>query len=966
MRTVPRLGCVILGACLVIALSGCRAEKDTSSANLPSELSWPAVTRESRPWTRWWWMGSIVNKQDLTTEMEKYSEAGLGGLEITPIYGVKGYEDRFIKYLSPAWMEMLVHTLKEAERLNMGIDMATGSGWPFGGPWVGAPDACKNLVHKTFELKASERLTEPVAHRQEPMVQTIGRRVNISELKEPISANENLQALALYQVRFPRPLPLQVLMAYSDQGQTINLTDRVTEDGQLDWVAPPSAGSWTLYAVFQGWHGKMVERAGPGGEGNVIDHFSDQALKNYLSKFDRAYAGHDVSSVRAYFNDSYEVDDASGESNWTPRLFEEFERHRGYDLREHLPALFGDDSAEKNSRVLCDYRETVSELLLERFTMPWREWAEGNGATTRNQAHGSPANILDLYAASGIPETEGSDVLGFKLASSAAHLTGKPLASSEAATWLDEHFLATLAEVRRALDQFFLGGINHICYHGTTFSPPDEDWPGWMFYASVHFGPTNSFWRDFPALNEYVTRCQSFLQTGRPDNDVLLYLNIYDWWSQPGRGLLQHFAARVSSTAAHSTGQTMLQTGYTFDFVSDRQLQDVHFANGSLRTGGTSYKTVVLPRCKYIPLKTFAKLVELAQNGATIIVHDSLPSDVPGWHNLDQRREAFGKIVAQINFTRVGDSDIRSADVGNGKFLLGNDLGVLLAHAGVKREPMVDRGLHFVRRRDATGQFYFVVNSARVALDDWTGLQADTESVAVFDPMSGQVGLAALRRTEKGVNEVYLQLAPGGSCILKMFDTVVEGPACKYLKTMGKPEEIKGTWAVRFIQGGPELPAGFETQKLASWTTLGDAEAKRFAGTARYTIEFDRPAVEADDWLLDLGRVCESARVKLNGHTVGTLWCQPFEIAVGEFLHPGKNTLEVEVTNLAANRIRDLDRRKVNWKYFYSINVVNRRYKPLDASNWPLRDSGLLGPVRLQPVKETQPTEPVVGEALHP
>src|SRR5205807_10131069 len=102
---------------------------------------------------------------------------------------------------------------------------------------------------------------------------------------------------------------------------------------------------------------------------------------------------------------------------------------------------------------------------------------------------------------------------------------------------------------------------------------------------------------------------------------------------------------------------------------------------------------------------------------------------------------------------------------------------------------------------------------------------------------------------------------------------------------------------------------------------------------------------------LDLGRVCESGRVSLNGRPVGTLWSRPFQVPVAGFLRPGRNTLEVEVTNLAANRIADLDRRGVNWKSFHEINFVNRDYKPFDASNWPPRDSGLLGPVRLIPVK---------------
>lgn len=543
-----------------------------------AELDWPQVTKQSRPWTRWWWLGNVVNKKDLTTEMEKYERAGLGGLEITPIYGVKGYEDRFINFLSPQWMELLSHTLKEADRLGMGVDMAAGTGWPFGGSWVGAEDACKNFVHRTYTVKGGEGLSEPIGYVQKPLVRAVGRRVNIAELKEPVSANGNLQALALDQVRFETRLPLQVLMAYSDKGETLDLTNKVNRSGKLDWVAP--AGNWTLYAVFQGWHGKMVERAGPGGEGNVIDHFSEAALKNYLKKIDAAFTGYNVKSLRAYFNDSYEVDDAEGESNWTPDFLAEFRRRRGYDLRWSLPALFGKDSAEKNARILSDYRETISDLLLEKFTLPWRQWARGKNAIVRNQAHGSPANILDLYGASDIPETEGTDIIRMKFASSAANVTGKPLASSESATWLDEHFLSTLGDVKRAADLFFLGGVNHIFYHGTAFSPPNEEWPGWLFYAAVHFTPTNSFWNDFSALNRYVARTQSFLQSGRADTDVLLYYPIYNLWSERGTELLPHFGGGVDATMSQGDGQAMLQAGYTFDFISDRQLADVGVAGG--------------------------------------------------------------------------------------------------------------------------------------------------------------------------------------------------------------------------------------------------------------------------------------------------------------------------------------------------------------------------------------------------
>ena len=78
-----------------------------------------------------------------------------------------------------------------------------------------------------------------------------------------------------------------------------------------------------------------------------------------------------------------------------------------------------------------------------------------------------------------------------------------------------------------------------------------------------------------------------------------------------------------------------------------------------------------------------------------------------------------------------------------------------------------------------------------------------------------------------------------------------------------------------------------------------------FSGTARYTIEFDTPQDDADDWLLDLGHASVTAHgVTLNGVYLGTLWSEPFQLQVGAYLSAGGNTLEVEVTNLAANRIR--------------------------------------------------------------
>ncbi|MBN1998316.1 glycoside hydrolase family 2 protein [candidate division KSB1 bacterium] len=956
-------------------------------------VEWPEMSRETKPWTRWWWMGSVVNKTDLAASMEQYQKAGLGGLEITPIYGVMGYEDKFIDFLSPDYIDLLSFTLQKADRLDIGIDMATGTGWPFGGPWIGADFACKNVEYKIYHLKGGESLDEPLLLNQEPMVRSVrnqiyqlygmilrdkgekvegsvdepllqpdAKPIDISRIKEPISANANLQALALEQVKFKKELPLQILMAYSQSGTILNLTSMVEENGILHWTAPP--GEWTLYALFQGWHGKMVERAAPGGEGNVIDHFSKPAIEHYLAFFDTAFAGMNIKTLRAFFNDSYEVDDARGQADWTPSIFEEFRSRRGYDLEKYLPALFGRDSEDNNIRVLSDFRETISDLLLEKFTNVWREWAHSKNAIIRNQAHGSPANILDLYAASDIPETEGTDLLRIKFASSAAHVTGKKLTSSESATWLDEHFLATLADVKTNIDRYLLGGVNHVFYHGTTYSPQEEKWPGWIFYASVHFGPTNSFWADFAALNHYVSRCQSFLQSGKPDNDVLLYFPFHDRLAVRGRELLEHFTGggpRYTDSEFRKTAQELIEHGYSVDYISDSQLMNMRSSGHLLQAGGAQYKAIILPECRFIPLQTFKKLIDLTGSGAAVIINNNLPTDVPGFSHLDERRSQFKALTAGLNFKSTDKEGFSEARVGQGKILLSKDIVRSLEYASVNRETMVDRGLYFIRRKGDTGSVYFIKNAGENTVDDWVPISKEAKSVVFFNPDNDTIGKAAVRQSDSGGHSVYLQLNPGESCILRTYNNNISIPGYPYFKSTGSGEEIDGTWTIRFLTGGPELPEPLQVQSLGSWTDQQDKSYKIFSGTAEYSISFPKPAGTTAEWQLDLGIVKESADVSLNGKTLGTIFSPPYTILVSDDLLKETNSLIVNVSNLMANRIADMDRRDVLWKKFYNINFPARRSENRDqyglftAARWSEQSSGLLGPVKLIPVERIHP-----------
>jgi hypothetical protein len=107
---------------------------------------WPEQTSEHKPWTRMWWMGSAVSKPDMSELLREYAGTGFGGVEITPIYGARGFEESYIGFLSDEWMEMLVFTIDEAAKQGMGVDINLGTGWPYGGPQIKPEDAAKRLI----------------------------------------------------------------------------------------------------------------------------------------------------------------------------------------------------------------------------------------------------------------------------------------------------------------------------------------------------------------------------------------------------------------------------------------------------------------------------------------------------------------------------------------------------------------------------------------------------------------------------------------------------------------------------------------------------------------------------------------------------------------------------------------------------------------------------------------------------
>ena len=837
--------------------------------------------------------------------MKQYADCGIGALEITPIYGVLNNEQNNIEFLSPKWMEMLRFVQSEGKKYNIQIDMATGTGWPFGGPWVPMEESaskllvCDTTIHSSLISRYKPEPPKPL-----PV------QIDDSTFVEIPDTLDDKRLIGIY--------------AYRKSGSKGDSFTRLTINKKcrlvpLDKKKKIAKGNWRIITLWKQMGVMMVKRAAPGGTGFVVDHFNKQAVLNYLKHISDAFENTNTPYPHTFFNDSYEV----SEADYTPNLFPEFEKRRGYKLEDNIEKLIDGDV-----KVVSDYRETLGELIFENFTQTWTEWAHNHGVITRNQAHGSPANLIDCYSAVDIPEIEGfgltdfgikglrkdvkhtrkndSDFSMLKYAPSAAHINGKKLASSETFTWLTEHFRTSLSQMKPDLDLMFCAGVNNVYIHGTCYSPKDDSWPGWKFYASVDMSPTNSIWRDAPELMKYIERCQSYLQWGKPDNDFLVLLPVRDMWTKETHDnrLMQfsiHKMGELAPEFAYAVNK-IDKAGYDCDYISEKLLLSTSYKEGKLVTAsGQPYSGLIIPSDNTIMTEDVRNhIAQLKAQGACIL-------------------------------TGVKREDMESC---------------------CNPEPMRNSlGLKVIRRRNEAGYHYFIANLTPNDIDSDVNLATGFSGLLWVDPLTGNKYAVEVQ----GGGKVRIKLRSGESMILQTFNEPQPDlqfelmPRKKFYPSKENCININKGWKLSFIEEAPKVNDTFDIDTLRTWEGVNNSSAKITMGTGVYETSFDLPSGTTDcRCTIDLGDVRESARVYINDVYVGCAWCVPYVLNFdGKILKRIGNHIRIEVTNLPANRIADMDRRGVQWRKFDDINIVNINYKHRTYNRWKPMPSGLNSSVRI-------------------
>ncbi|MEP7272971.1 MAG: glycosyl hydrolase [Acidobacteriota bacterium] len=883
---------------------------------------------DSRIMMRWWWFGPAVTKPRLEREMQLMKAAGIGGFEIQPVYPVALDEaassTKTTEYLSDEFIEALRFTADTARELGLRVDLTIGSGWPFGGPTLSVDQAAGKL--RVERVKITDAL----------------RRVPVPY----IGAGEKLLAVFLTRI----------------EGQSVSLAETREITGSIsDGVVKLPAlqgGTNEVQFFISSRTGQQVKRPSIGGEGFVLDHYDRSAVDHYLKTVgDRLLQAFGSRPPHAIFCDSLEV----YLSDWAPDMLVEFRKRRGYDLKPYLPALVA-DAGESTAAIRYDWGKTLTELLNERFLAAMREWARRNGTLFRIQGYGVPPMTLSGNAYADLPEGEGTHwkvVRASRWASSASHLYGRPVTSSETWTWLHSpSFRATPLDVKAEADLHFLQGINQLIGHGWPYTPDEAEYPGNRFYAAAVFSEKNPWWLVMPDLALYLQRVSFLLRQGQPANDVALYLPNSDAWAGFSNGRV-HMIEALRDHVGPDIMPAILEAGFNLDFVDDDALKTLgKVEQGALALGTNRYKAVVLPNVERIPPETLRILEEFAAVGGVVIASRRSPAKAPGLKATPAEQAQVRDLSRRLFEGAAAKGHV----VTDEKAQLGPKLTSLVVPDLTLSPAVADIG--FIRRHLDGAEIYFVANSSNQRHQVKARFRVRDMQPELWNPLIGTITALAAEIEATGVT-IPLDLEPYGSRLVVFTKRSLPRPQVRSTTLEPAAIDISRGWRVTFKPASGETPKPVVMDQLRSWSDAD--ETKYFSGTASYEKEIDIPADfvrRGPGITIDFGEgqsiqpinrrngmqawyegpVRDAAEVFVNGQRAGSVWLPPYTVNIGSLVKPGANSVRIVVGNTAINYLagRKLpDYKLLNLRY-------GERFQPQDMENLQPLPSGLLGTIHLR------------------
>lgn len=876
---------------------------------------------DARIMMRWWWFGSAVTKAEIERELRVMKDGGIGGVEVQPVYPLlpddpkTGFKN--LPYLSDEFLDMLKFASLKAKELGMRFDLTLGSGWSFGGAKTPISEAAGQLRVERVKMDAGAR-----------------------------------------RIPLPSMIPAEKLMAVfvsAKGGNTVpegdlkELTD--IRDGNVFLSTPATAGSEVLFFI-SGKSGMQVKRPAFGAEGYVLNHLDKPSVDNYLKETgDRLFTAFNKTDVPySVFCDSLEVYN----QDWTDDFLAEFQKRRGYDLKPLLPALVA-ETGPKTADIRYDWGRTITELFNDRFMIPMQAWSKANGTKFRIQGYGLPPAAISSNQWADISDGEGAQwkvVRAARWASSANHIYGRNVTSSETWTWLNSPvFRATPLDLKSEADIHFLQGINQLIGHGWGYTPPGTEYPGWRFYAAGAYSEQNPWWIVMPDLATYLQRMSFVMRQGTPQSDIALYL--------PNADAYAHFTAgkvHLIDVEREMVGEKLMpeifEAGYNLNFFDDEMLRTVGKAEqGNLALGASKHPVVVLPGIERMPLESLKKLDAFVKGGGKLVATRHLPEKVPGVKATAAEQSEFKTIADRL----FGGSNASVKFVEKDEEI-GAALKALLQPDAEITPSGVDFGT--VHRRVGDSDIFFVANTSnqkkKVQVKFRAGGQAE-----VWDALKGKSFAADVVGQNAASTTVLLEFEPYGSAVVVFSKAKTNPDKMPVYAGTDSTIDISADWSVSL---GGQTAAKMTT--LKSWAD--DETTRYFSGTAVYEKSVDVTAAflkTGNTAMIDFGDgkaidvvpqrngmrtfydppIREAAVIYVNGQKAGSLWCPPYKLDVTRLLKPGSNSVRVVVGNTALNYMSGHklpDYKLLNLRY-------GERFQPQEMEKIQPLPSGLLGSVKL-------------------
>jgi len=923
----------------------------------------------ARPRVFWWWLQTTLSKPELTRDLEEMKRQGIGGALLWDGgSGPSAYGSGMLPLppgplvMSPEWREMIRHAVAEADRLGIELSLNMGTGPNCGGPWITLEHAAKMLAWSETTVKGPRRFSGDL-----PSAANAQRWASVPGL-ERVVARFSKQPVSLYR-------EIAVLAGGPDR-RWVDISARMDKNGRLEWDVP--AGTWTVLRFGYVVTPQKLTYGSPGGNrdhGMFVDHYSaaavDFQVRSFVEPLVRDAGEHAGRSLKYFHCDSWEIDSAT----WTPGLLDEFRTRRGYDPLLYLPALAGKTvvNEDVSERFRHDVRRTLADCLNDHHYARLLERCHQFGIGFHSESGGPhlfPVDSLSALARNDFPmgefwikaathRTTDDTRLFIKPSASAAHLFGKRYAAMEALTSEGPQWEEDPQELKPIADRGFVEGANRLVLHTFTHSPDAAGKPGYEYLAGTHFNPNVTWWGQARAWTDYLARCQYMLTEGQFVADVLFFNG-----------------EQIPNYVERKKVYPDLGFGYDYDVAN----AEVILTRLAVKDGfitlpdGMRYRVLALPRQGPISVEVLSKMAELVRDGATLV--GPPPTKSVGLLNY----EANGRAVRELATAMWGATGSVHR-YGKGRVVWGKPLReVLLAdnvtpdftYTGAGANPEID----YIHRRIGSADVYFVSNQCDRQEEIRATFRITAKNPELWDPATGRRRQQVVFESFPDTTTLPLRLPPYGSVFVVFRgapppDHLLTAPpeveprasrnaleclvwkAGRYelsragghaarisVPDVPEPVKITGPWTVSFPKGwGAPESASFP--KLISWTESADPGIRYFSGTAVYRTRFRLDRKLMDHHLeLDLGRVRNLAKVKLNGRSLGVIWKEPWRVEIGQAVRAGENSLEIAVTNLWPNRLIG-DAALPPEKRFTHTNV--NKFKV----GWPLRESGLIGPVRV-------------------